>query len=242
MQELVLRDDGSGNPEASSDYNSTMVRLEALVKGVVTRAQRARRAETSSDAKEPVSSSPSSRESRDNISYLEQQVRRLKKETRDVFLRGTQFFEFSEGGDLFKSESPKNYHQYMRIPLSWYQEIERSHYNNTVPYHDAIQILGYIVLCYRLDRMIPQLLLRIRPQEIQSFLGIKEDRMRRAFRHLEDDKLIERIVFKGMVPWYDRDDRTSGSYRFIIPYPDRLRAITYDISARFTRLPGKEDT
>ena len=246
MIEFTLRDNGSGNPQASTDYDSVMAQLETLVHRAANRAQTARLQDTDDDEKKPTRSSSSShsrknnsKDGRQDLQDLRDRVKQLKKETRDVFRRNPQPFKDTVGDTLFKSKSPENYHQYMRIPLSWYQEIQHVHYGSDTPYHDAIQLLGYIVFCYRLDRAIPQLLLRIRPHEIEAFLGIKKDRMLRAFRHLEDKQLIERLVIKGVVPWYPRDDRTSGSYRFILPFPDRLREITYDISARFTRLPGK---
>jgi hypothetical protein len=57
--------------------------------------------------------------------------------------------------------------------------------------------------------------------------GISRKRRLRALRYLaQHAKLIHRFVIRGQVPWYDRPDKTKGSYLYVLPRPAVIAAIT----------------
>lgn len=117
-------------------------------------------------------------------------------------------------------------YDYLRIPLSWFKYIRRSKYGRPVPYLDAIHILALIVFNVRQDLNYTGFL-RIEPEELKEVFGISRKRRLRALRYLaQHAKLIHRFVIRGQVPWYDRPDKTKGSYLYVLPRPAVIAAIT----------------
>jgi len=234
MKKLTVRDPGSGDPKDSADYESSMAQVISLISGLTEKGREAREEE---HEYEPVETNPTNRNTSSFdgepslLARLKKETRNFKKEVKGVFSDVT-FQKEGEDGELLESKQSKTSFQHLQIPFSWYKELKREYRGREVADIDAIQILAYVVYCYRLE-YTPQILLRIRPRELQSSLDITEGRTQSSIRHLEKEGLIKRIIIKGITPWYYREDKTSGSYRYIVPKPKKLREITYNVNMRY---------
>lgn len=252
MKTIKVRDAGSGVPKDSTDYEQAMTAVSELISRAVAKGRTARENEHNYDVRETEESTSFTRSGEhpaasrteypqgrgpSKLDELEDVVGELYKEVRGIFSDKTFYADqsrfTSKENVKRKSETSRSPHEYLLIPFSWYNEIRREFRGDEISYIDAILILSFILYSYRRGEAISNLILRIRPREIDRVFDIKRGRTLRAIRYLEAEGLIERIVVRGLTPWYQRPDRTPGSYRYVIPYPHRVREITYSTGVRF---------
>lgn len=238
MKKLLVRDLGTGNPEDSTDYESSMIEVTVLLDDIAEKARNARVEEHDPDHEKgsPDEDKPElidEGRKDDQLKQLERTVRAIKKETKGIFVDKEFTEKIEETDDMHRKwTDTRSPHQHLRIPFSWHQELKRTFRGNEVVYTDAVLTLAYIVFCYRLE-FTSQLLLRIRPHELSSLFDISKQRRKRALDYLEEKGLVERILIKGVTPWYHRADRTPGSYLYVVPCPHNIRSITYNMRVRF---------
>lgn len=113
--------------------------------------------------------------------------------------------------------------EFIMIPMSWYRHIRREYRGQSRAYHDAIHLLAYIISHYRRKRMHPGRLLHLHAEEVNNLFDITEQQRKAALRYLEQAGFIQRIRIKGFVPWFPK---TSGTYVFYVPVPERIATIT----------------
>lgn len=238
MKEIDLALDGYTEPHESPGYDAVMKEVINKINKSTNEGKKVRESEF--EYGEPTDRSPSEDENGqsypekpDLLREFEQTVEKHKDEVKGVFGEVTFVQDVEDSPDEFREMTDTEAtHKHIRIPFSWYRELRRSYRGKEVPYIDAIQILGFILFCYRMES-IPNYIYRVRPQEFQTNFGINKDRSRKAIKYLENNDILSRIIVKGITPWYYRSDRTPGTYRYVILHPKEIRGITYNTGVRF---------
>lgn len=111
---------------------------------------------------------------------------------------------------------------HLRIPLSWFDALKRPYRGKRQTDHVAVLVLAYIVMRYRIrERIDPPGLLHLHP-EVDRRLGITKERRTGALHFLEKEGYVQRVVIRGIIPWWDPGKRRAGSYLFVLPQPAAL--------------------
>ena len=111
---------------------------------------------------------------------------------------------------------------HLRIPLGWFDVLKRPYRGKDQTDHVAVLVLAYIVMRYRVrERIDPPGLLHLHP-EVDRQLGITKERRTGALHYLEQEGYVQRVVIRGIIPWWDPGKRRAGSYLFVLPQPAGL--------------------
>jgi len=221
MQYITLRDSGSG-AKRSTDFFPALRKIGSTVQDAVIEFRKgSNRRERYQETVKPKLPEKLTKVDKPSVDLLKSWSKLLKEDAK----------HFPNFGD--QSYTSKHAFPSITVPLSWHEHMTREYRGQQRAYHDAILILAYICFCYKHDLM-PSPFLRLRPGEIQEALDITEGGRKSALHYLDENGLIYRFVIKGLVPWYRREDATSGSYLYVVPRFLHIKKITRRTVKRFS--------
>ena len=238
--DVPLRRAGSSDPKESPDYEEALkeiggVLLDAIGESIKVRWPNKHRPRMSSKRYATHEGFPRPARSIEDIAHLSSQI---EAEMRGVFSTD----QYADGNGKKRTIEHQR-HNNIVIPLSWYEKIRREYRGVPRAYIEAIQLLGFIVFAYRRKDFIRNHLFRPEPKQFEKLFDLRRDTRKAAMQHLEQQGLIYRIVIRGLVPWYDNQDATPGSYLFVVPRPGKIRQITYPTLNRYSgKVPEEQES
>ena len=133
-------------------------------------------------------------------------------------------------GTLLRGE-PRRPVRHFRVPLVWFHKLKRDYRGEKRTYHEAVLVLAYVVGRYATGDVDRPGLLYVQPRgkgyderSVDAVLDLTVEQRTAALVFLEGKGLLQRVLVRGVVPWWHKGKR--GSYLFVVPQIQEIRKLS----------------